>query len=84
MEYAVHKHIMHCKYPPTVAEITDILGKLHTQAQATYHLVKQFDPAASGDEYQRIMDITARFAADPRTERYLPLTGPEIRSLTDN
>lgn len=83
MEYAVHEHIMHCKYPPTVAEIADILGTLHAQAQETYYLARQHDPASSAVEYQQIMNITARFTANPQTERFLPLTKPELLYLID-
>ena len=75
--------MMRCKYPPTIAEIAGILGHLHSQAQETYYLLRQMEPADSLEEYRRIMDITARFAAGPQTERFCPISWQDLCCLTD-
>lgn len=83
MEYALRIHMMRCKYPPTIAEIAGILGHLHSQAQETYYLLRQMDSTDSLEENRKIMDTTARFAADPQMERFLPLMGSDMLCLTD-
>ena len=81
--HALRQHIKYCKYPPTIAEITQILRHLHSQATETYQMLCQMCTAEELVAYRQLIAITASYAADPQSERYLRIPYNDLLRLTD-